>query len=134
MQLIHSDICGPLEVPSLSRTVYFLTFIDDFSRKSWVYFLKNKSEVFSIFQIFKSLVENESGKKIKTLRSDNGGGEFVKNEFEAFLSKHGIQHQKTIPYTPQQNGVAERKNRTLVEMARCMFYSKGLHKKFGLKL
>ena len=79
------------------------------------------------------MVENESGKKIKTLRSDNGGG-FVKNEFEAFLSKHGIQHQKTVPYTPQQNGVTERKNRTLVEMARCMLYSKGLIKKFGLQL
>ena len=56
----------------------------------------NKSKVFSIFQIFKSLVENESGKKNKTLRLDNGG-EFVKNEFKAFLSKHGIQHQKTVP-------------------------------------
>ena len=100
LQLIHSDIFGPLEVPSLSCTVYFLTFINDFSRKSWVYFLKNKSEVFSIFQIFKSLVENEFGKKIKNLRLDNWG-EFVKNEFEAFLSKHGIQHQKIVPYTPQ---------------------------------
>ena len=57
-------------------------------------------------------------------------GEFTKNKFNAYLSKHGIQHQKTVPYTPQQNGVAERKNRTLVEMARCMVYSKGLHKKF----
>ena len=72
------------------------------------------------------MVENEYGKKIKTLRSDNGG-EFVKNEFEAFLSKHGIQYQKTVPYTPQQNGVVERKNKTLVAMARCMLYSKGLN-------
>ena len=79
------------------------------------------------------MVENESGKKINTLRSNNGG-EFVKNEFEAFLSKHGIQHQHIVPYTPQQNGVAEWKNRTLVEMTRCMLYSKGLHKKIGLKL
>ena len=55
--------------------------------------------------------------------------EFVKNEFEDFLSKHGIQHQKTVPYTPQQNGVVERKNKTLVEMAKCMVYSKGLNKK-----
>ena len=83
LQSILSKICGPLKVPFLSRTVYFLTFIDDFSRKSLVYFLKNKSEVFSIFQIFKSLVENESGKKIKNLRSDNGG-EFVKNELKHF--------------------------------------------------
>jgi transposase InsO family protein len=62
------------------------------------------------------------------LRSDNGG-EFIKKEFEAYLSKHRIQHEKTVPYTPQQNGVVERKNGTLVEMARCMLYSKELHKK-----
>ena len=74
LQLIHSDIFYPLEVPSLSHTIYFFTFIDDFSKKSWVYFLKNKSEVFSIFQNFKSSVENESSKKIDTLRSNNGGG------------------------------------------------------------
>ena len=74
------------------------------------------------------MVENEFGKKINTLRSNNGG-EFVKNEFESFLAKHGTQHQKTVLFTPQQNGVAEWKNRTLVEMARCMLYSKGLHKK-----
>ena len=74
------------------------------------------------------MAENESGKKINTLRSNNGG-EFVKNEFESFLSKHGIQDQKIGPYTPQQNGVAEGKNKTLVEMARCMLYSKGIHKK-----
>jgi len=77
LQLIHSDTCGPLEFPSISHLVYFLTFIDDFSRKYWVYFLKNKSETFVKFQEFKSMVENASGKSIKTLRSDNGG-EFVK--------------------------------------------------------
>ena len=78
------------------------------------------------------MAENKYGKKIKTLRSDNGGS-ICKNEFEAFLSKHGIQHQKTVPYTPQQNGVAERKNITLVEMARCKLYSKGLHKKIWVE-
>ena len=129
LQLIHSDLCGPLETHSLSHAFYFLTFIDDFTHKTWVYFLKYKSETFSKFQEFKTMVENESNKKIKTLRTDNGG-KFIKNEFDAYLSKHGIQHQKTVPYTPQQNGVAERKNITLVEMARCMLYSKGLHKKF----
>ena len=99
LQLIHSDICGPLETP-LSHAFYFLTFIDDFTHKTWVYFLKYKSETFSKFQEFKSLVENESNKKIKTLRTDNGG-EFIKKEFNAYLSKHGIQHQKTVSYTPQ---------------------------------
>ena len=77
LQLIHSDICGPLEVPSLSYAIYFLTFIDDFNRKSWVYFFKHKSETFFKFQLFKSLVENKSGKNIKTLRTDNWG-EFIK--------------------------------------------------------
>ena len=82
-------MCGPLEVPSISHADYFLTFIDDFSRNLWVYFLKHKSHNLFKFQLFKSLVENESSKKIKTLRTDNGG-EFIKKEFEAFLSKHGI--------------------------------------------
>ena len=78
------------------------------------------------------MVENESDKNIKTLRTDNGG-EFIKKEFESFLSKHGIWHQKVVPYTPQQNGLVERKNITLVEMARCMLYSKGLHKTFWVE-
>ena len=85
------------------------------------------------FQLFKSLVENESGKTIKTLRNDNGG-ESIKKEFEAFLYKHGIRHQKIVPYTPQKNGLPERKNITLVEMARCMLYSKGLHKRLFVVL
>jgi hypothetical protein len=77
LQLIHSDICGSIETPSLSYAVYFITFIDDFSRKSWVYFLKHKSETFAKFQEFKSFGEKESGKSIKILRSDNEG-EFIK--------------------------------------------------------
>lgn len=76
-QWIHSDICGPLEVPSISNEIHFLTFIDDISRKYWVYFLKNKSETIVKFQEFKSMVENASGKNIKTLWSANGV-EFVK--------------------------------------------------------
>jgi transposase InsO family protein len=78
------------------------------------------------------MVENEYGKSIKALRTDNGGG-FTKKEFTTYLSKHGIQHQMIVPYTTQQNGVAKRKNRTLVEMARCMLYSKGLHKTFWVE-
>jgi hypothetical protein len=77
LQLIHRDICGPLETPSLSHAVYFLTFIDDFSKKSWVYFLKHKSETFAKFQEFKSFAKKKYCKTNKTLRSDNGG-EFIK--------------------------------------------------------
>ena len=74
LQLIHADICGPMNTSSVTGCKYFLLIVDDFSRKMWVYILKHKSDVFSIFQKFKSLVEKESGCNIITLRTDNGGG------------------------------------------------------------
>jgi transposase InsO family protein len=84
----------------------FLLFVDDFSRKMWVYFLKLKSDVFNEFKKFKALVENQFGKSIKVLRSDNGG-EFCSKDFLDFCTQEGIQRQYTTPYTPQQNGVVE---------------------------
>ena len=78
---IHSDVCGPMSSSSLSGYVYYVSFIDDYSRKTWIYFLKNKDEVFSKFKEFKTVIENHTEKKIKTLRSDNGG-EFTSNEFK----------------------------------------------------
>lgn len=122
---MHSDLCGPLPVVSFSGCKYFLTFIDDFSRRTWVYFLKLKSEVFNTFLAFKAFVEKQSRHQILKLRSDNGG-EYVKIAFINFFTKNGIQMQHTVPYTPQKNGVAERKSRTLKEMANCMLQSKGL--------
>ena len=89
-----------------------MNFIDDFSRFCWVHFLKHKSEVFCLFKVFKALVENQSRRKLKVLRSDNGG-EYVKFEFINYCADVGIQMQHYIPYTPQQNGVAERKNISL---------------------
>jgi hypothetical protein len=118
-------LCGPLSSPSFSGCKYFLTFIDDFSRRTWVYFLKLKSEVFDKFLAYKALVEKQSGHQIQRLRTDNGG-EYVNNNFTSYCTTQGIQMQHTVPYTPQQNGVAERKNRTLKEMANCMIQSKGL--------
>eukprot|EP00253_Pinus_taeda_P023024 PITA_23024 len=129
LQLVHSDLCGPLPVASFSGCKYFLTFIDDFSRRTWVYFLKLKSEVFNTFLAFKAFVEKQSGHQILKLRTDNGG-EYVKKTFINFCTENGIQMQHTVPYTPQQNGVAERKNRTLKEMANCMLQSKGLSLSF----
>ena len=125
LELVHSDVCGPMKTTSIGGARYFLTFIDDFSRKIWVYVLKRKSDVFEMFKTWKALVENESGHKVKVLRSDNGG-EYMSKAFEAFMSAHGIQHQTSAPYTPQQNGVAERANRTLVEMARAMLHAQDL--------
>jgi transposase InsO family protein len=88
---------------------YFLTFIDNFSRKTHVYLLKAKGEAFEKFKQYKALVENKIGHKIKVLRSNNGG-EFVSKKFDAFLAECGIQQQTSVPYSPQQNGVAERAN------------------------
>ena len=106
LELVHSDLCGPLPSASFYGIKYFLTFIDDYSKRTWVYFLKLKSEVFNMFLAYKALVEKQSGHQIIKLRSDNGG-EYVNNEFTTFCPEQGIQQQCTIPYTPQQNDVAE---------------------------
>jgi hypothetical protein len=99
LELIHSDVFGPVPVPSLGKSMYYVSFIVDFSRNTWIYFLRKKYEVFDKFKEFKALVENQIEKKIKVLRIDNGG-EFCGNEFEEFGKKCGIARQKTTPYTP----------------------------------
>ena len=118
-ELVHSDVCGPMPVSSLGGSRYFVTFIDDYSRYTSVYFMKNKSEVLEKFKEFHNYVVNATGKPIKILRSDNGG-EYSSNEFESFLKKNGIVHQLSVPYNPAQNGVAERMNRTIMESTRSM--------------
>ena len=105
------------------------TFIDDFSRKTFVYFMKQKSEVLDKFKIFKALVEKQTGLEIQKLRNDNGS-EYTSKAFKQFCEEHGIERQMSMPYTPQQNGVAERKNRTLFESARCMLQHKQLSNAF----
>ena len=129
LDLIHSDVCGKMNPVSLGGGLYFVTFIDDASRYTWVYIIKNKSDVFKTFVEWKTLVEKQYEKKIKILRSDIGG-EYTSNEFEMFLKKEGILHQKTVPKTPEQNGVAERYNRTIVEAVRSMLSASGLSKQF----
>ena len=125
LEIVHSDLCGPMPTPSLSGKLYFLTFIDNFSRKVWVYFLKCKSDVFAIFKEFKAKVEKESGYSIKTLRTDQGVIH-IKYDFLNFCKENGILKQFIARYTPQQNGVAKRKNRTIMEMARSMLKEKHL--------
>lgn len=126
---MHSDLCGPLPVVLFSGYRYFLTFIDDLSRRTWVYFLKLKSEVFNMFLAFKAFVEEQSGHQILKLRSDNGR-EYVNNKFISFCTENGIQMQHIVPYTPQQNSVDESNNHTLKEMANCMLQPKGLSLNF----
>ena len=125
LQLIHTDVCGPMRHQTQKGSRYFITFIDDYSRKAHVYFLKNKHEAYDKFIEFKTLVENETNKRIKILRSD-GGGEYVNHKFRTYLQNYGIKHQVTVPYSPQQNGVAERFNRTVVEMTRTLLHSANL--------
>lgn len=127
--LIHSDLCGPMSVSSFSGARYLLTFIDDFTRMTFGYFIKSKDEVLPVFKIFKKLVENQTNLKMKMLRTDNGR-EYVNKQFQKFLQEHGIEHQTTIPYSPQQNGVAERANRTIMEAGRCMLQDAGLDRRF----
>jgi len=108
---------------------YMLTFIDDFSRKVWAYFLKEKSEAFKVFKEWTTLLENQTGKKIKRLRTDNGL-EFCNHQFDEFCKAEGIARHKTMVNTPQQNGVAERMNNTLLERARCMLSNASFGKEF----
>lgn len=125
LHIVHSDICGPMKTLTHQGNRYFITFIDDFSRKSYVYFINSKDQAFTKFQEFKAQVENETGLHIKIFRTDRGG-EYMGNEFKNYLKKHGIQHQLTAPYSPQQNGVAERFNRTVIEMAKTMLHNANL--------
>jgi transposase InsO family protein len=113
LEIVHSDVFGPVPVPSLGKSVYYFWFINDFSRNTWIYFLRKKSQVFGKFKKFKALVENQTKKKTKVLRTDNAG-EFYMNKFEEFCKKCSIARQKATPYTPQQNGVTKRMNRTLM--------------------
>ncbi|KAK8934097.1 hypothetical protein KSP39_PZI014574 [Platanthera zijinensis] len=129
LELVHSDIAGPFETTSIGGSKYYITFTDDFSRKCWVYFLKEKSEVFDKFREFKAMAEKESGQPLKVLRTDRGG-EYTSRLFDSFCKENGISHQLTAAYSPQQNGVAERKNLTIMNMARSMVKEKGLPKMF----
>ena len=100
LDLIHSDVLGPMITTSFNGSSHFLTFIDDFSRFCWIYFMKWKSEVFETFKVFKALVENRFKKKIKSIRSDNGD-EYIKGYFYQFCESEGILMEHSIPYTPQ---------------------------------
>ena len=117
---------GTLHTPSYGNSRYVFTFIDYFSRYCLVYFLKQKYEVFETFKVFKALVENMSGNKIKVLMTDNGK-EYVNNNLHKLCHEIGIQMQHFVPYTPQHNGVAECKNGSLKEMATCMMKVKDLN-------
>ena len=119
LQLVHSDIAGPFRVQSLGGAKYFVTFIDDFSRKTWVYFMTSKDQVFEKFKLFLHESERLSGKKLRILCSDNGG-EYKSKIFLSYCANAGIIRQYSQPYTPQHNGIAERRNRSLLDIVRSL--------------
>ena len=115
--VIHSDVWGPSKVPTLGGSHWFVTFIDDCTRMTWLCLMKSKSEVNWLFQRFYNTIHTQYNARIQVLRSDNGG-EYQSSELQQFLDSHGSIHQTSCPNTPQQNGVAERKNRHLLEVVR----------------
>jgi len=129
---IHCDLWGPSPVVSNQGFKYYAIFVDDYSRYSWFYPLRNKSDFESVFISFQKMVENQLNTKIKVFQSD-GGGEFVSNSLKAHFSKHGIHHRISCPYTPQQNGLAERKHRHLVELGLCMLFHSHTPQKFWVE-
>ncbi|KAD7117956.1 hypothetical protein E3N88_05224 [Mikania micrantha] len=122
--IIHTDVCDLKTIPTRGGNKYFITFIDDSTRYCYVYLLKSKDEAIDKFVLYKTEVENQLNKKIKVLRSDRGG-EYV-SSFADICAQNGIIHECTAPYSPQQNGIAERKNRTLKEMMNAMLISSGM--------
>jgi transposase InsO family protein len=124
--LIHSDVWTS-PVVSVSGMKYFVTFIDCYSRMTWIYLLKHKSEVLTCFKDFYAYVQNRFNASIQIIRTDNGT-EYVNNEFGNFLSQKGILHQTSCPDTSPQNGVAERKNRHLLEVARSLMFTMNVPK------
>lgn len=129
LQLIHSDICGHINLISHNGKRYILSFIDDYTRKTWVYFLHEKSKAFSTFKFFKTSVEKEIGAFITGLRTDRGG-EFTSSEFGEFCRTHVITQQLTTSFSPQQNRVTERKKRTLMNAVQSMLSEKQVPKEF----
>jgi transposase InsO family protein len=112
-------------VASLNEYLYYVLFIDNHSRKTWIYFLKTNDGVLARFQEFKAQVENLTRRRIKVLRSDNGG-EYTSMDFSDFCIETWINREYIVPYNPQQNGVAERKNRTIIEATKAMIYDQNL--------
>jgi transposase InsO family protein len=119
LELLHMDLFGPIAYISIGGSKYCLVIVDDYSRFTWVFFLQDKSQIQETLKGFLRRVQNEFGLRIKKIRSDNGT-KFKNSQIEGFLEDEGIKHEFSSPYTPQQNGVVERKNRTLLDMPRTM--------------
>lgn len=129
LALIHGDLCGPISPTTPGGNKYFMLLVDDCSRFMWIFLLKGKGEAFEVFKRFKKLAESESGERLKCFRTDRGG-EFNSTEFKKYCEEKGVKRHFTAPFSPQQNGVVERRNQTVLEMARCIMKSKSVPAEF----
>ena len=127
LELLHTDVCGPLPVTSLGGSDYFVTVLDDYSRLSIIKPLTYKSDTSAAVRDIVTLLETQTGNRVQRLRSDNGS-EYLNSSLDTFLKDKGIQHETTIRYSPEQNGAAERLNRTLMEKVRSMLAASKLPK------
>jgi hypothetical protein len=126
------DLCGPSRKEGTRIFFYFMLIIGDYSKLTWVAFLKEKSEAFEKFKVFKALTENQIGKRLKAVSFDRGG-EFSSRNFKEFCDKHGIKREYTIPRTPQQNGVVERQNKSVQQMARSMMNERNISQTYWVE-
>jgi hypothetical protein len=131
LEMIHLDL-WTTKTKSIGGCKYYMNFINDHTRKVWVYFMKHKGEVFQHFLNFKAIVEKEKGVNIKCLRFD-GGGEYFSNEFSEYLKEHGIQRKYSCNYSPQQNEVVKRKNKHIAKITHAMLNEKNLPNYFWAK-
>jgi transposase InsO family protein len=129
LELIHMDLFGPITYKSLGGNFYCLVIIDDYSHYTWTFFLEDKGNTFDIFKKFATRAQNEFGSSMVKIISDNGS-EFHNTRVEEYCDDEGIKHEFSSTYTPQQNGVVERKNKTLITLARAMLDDYGVSQRF----
>lgn len=129
LDLVHGDLCGPVTPATHGGRRYFLLLVDDLSRYLWLILLASKDEAAAAIKKFQAGVEVETGRKLRALRTDRGG-EFTSVTFGDYCAEKGVQRQLTAPYSPQQNGVVERKNQSVMSMARCLLKAKAMPSTF----
>ena len=129
LHLLHMDLFGPSRTMSFGENYYALVIVDDYSRFTWTLFLAHKRDAFHAFKKLAKIIQNKKNLNIASIRSDHGG-EFENKDFELFCDENGIEHNFSAPRTPQQNGVVERKNRSLEELAKTLLNDTNLPKYF----
>ncbi|GJS65604.1 retrovirus-related pol polyprotein from transposon TNT 1-94 [Tanacetum coccineum] len=132
LNLLHMDLCGPMRVASINGKKYILVIVDDYSRYTWTLFLRSKDETPEVLKDFLTMIQRNLQAQVISVRTDRGT-EFLNKTLNAYFKEEGIEHQTSTPQTPKQNGVVERRNRTLVEAARTMLSASNCSITFGLK-